>query len=551
MITKDRTTADGNSVHAALFNRARTEYELATGKTLPEINTIADYFAHLGAILEATKDFTLAFLPGDEPYFEVDANSRTISIPSEFQKNGVAVVGDDSAEILVFKIDRYFDATDLYDNKEYYIQWETPAGRNYNKAYERIPNNFIACPYSGDFIIFGWPVHEELTGSAGNITLSVHILQYSEENRENPIYSFNTQPIKLKVNQGSLIEESYENLEADITYSHLKSRLMNTKATGHNSQIKISTPYLLNMSNGLVFDLIDGEATFQVAGYTKAENAEEVFITGDLSYVWNKTGAEEMYIELGDIANAEFFQKYVLVDGEYELYDAQKHGEEVTLYIKVSELTVDKAGVYNVKFVNAYNTFVGESDKVEFTVPGPENIIVEPIVNKVQIIGEEPIELIAVINSNHEKDDLAYSWYKDKAIIENATEATCIATEEGVYNCVITAIRNNESKVGGTENWTLIPKAVIAIENDLPETASARSEINFSVSSNIESPTIKVVWYNKDVEIGTEEITNTNIISYPQNLGLSSNDEISASTQIIQENNNSEIIRTSVCKFTI
>jgi hypothetical protein len=105
--------------------------------------------------------------------------------------------------------------------------------------------------------------------------------------------------------------------------------------------------------------------------------------------------------------------------------------------------------------------------------------------------------------------------------------------------------------VGGTENWTLIPKAVIAIENDLPETASARSEINFSVSSNIESPTIKVVWYNKDAEIGTEEITNTNIISYPQNLGLSSNDEISASAQIIQENNNSEIIRTSVCKFTI
>ena len=550
MITKDRTTAEGISVHASLFNRARSQYKLKTGKDLPEINTIADYFANLGEILKETGDFTLAFLPGDEPYFEIDANSRTIAVPADFQKNGIAVVGDDSAEILVFKIDRYFDATDLYDNKEFYIQWETPSGRYYNKAYERVSDNFVACPYNGDYIIFGWPVHEELTGAAGNINLSVHILEYDDQNRENPIFSFNTQPVKLKVNQGSHIDNSYENLEADITYSHLQSRLMSTKSSGHNSQIKISTPYLIALSD-LKTDLENGTFTFQVAGYTEANNPEEVFITDELSYEWSVEGAEDSYELASKIKSDKlpFFQKYVEEeDGEYVLYDVEKHGENATLYIKISSLIVDKAGIYEVVFKNTYNTFVGVSDKTVFEVPGPANITFEAIENK-EIVLNNKVDLTVSLTSNHNNDTVSYQWYKNDVAIIDAVSAKYEATEVGSYRCEVTATRNNESKVGGTDSWILIPQPELTLVTDLKATTTNRDELQFSVSSNVSFNTLTAKWYKNDEDVETKVVeyagTLENIgFKLSQGLGIASGDEIYAT---VEADNGAAVITTSKC----
>ena len=552
MITKDRTTAEGISVHASLFNRARSQYKLKTGKDLPEINTIADYFANLGEILKETGDFTLAFLPGDEPYFEIDANSRIIAVPTDFQKNGIAVVGDDSAEILVFKIDRYFDATDLYDNKEFYIQWETPSGRYYNKAYERVSDNFVACPYNGDYIIFGWPVHEELTGAAGNISLSVHILEYGNENRENPIFSFNTQPVKLKVNQGSHIDNSYENLEADITYSHLQSRLMSTKSSGHNSQIKISTPYLITLSES-IHDLVNGEFIFQVAGYTQADNSEEVFITDELSYDWSVEGAEDDYILASNIKSDKlpFFQKYVLEDGEYVLYDIEKHGENATLYIKISSLIVDKAGIYEVVFKNTYNTFVGVSDKTVFEVPGPANITFEAIENK-EIVLNGKVDLTVSLTSDHSNDTVSYQWYKGDVAIIDAVSAKYEATEIGSYRCEVTATRNNESKMGGTDSWILIPQPELTLVTDLKATTTNRDELQFSVSSNVSFDTLIAKWYKNDEDVETKVVeyagTLENIsFKLSQGLGIASGDEIDAIVKAVANNEVIATITTSKC----
>ena len=476
---------------------------------------------------------------GIEPYFEIDANSRTIAVPADFQKNGIAVVGDDSAEILVFKIDRYFDATDLYDNKEFYIQWETPSGRYYNKAYERVSDNFVACPYNGDYIIFGWPVHEELTGAAGNISLSVHILEYNDQNRENPIFSFNTQPVKLKVNQGSHIDNSYENLEADITYSHLQSRLMSTKSSGHNSQIKISTPYLIALSES-IHDLVNGEFIFQVAGYTQADNSEEVFITDELSYDWSVEGAEDDYILASNIKSDKlpFFQKYVLEDGEYVLYDVEKHGENATLYIKISSLIVDKAGIYEVVFKNTYNTFVGVSDKTVFEVPGPANITFEAIENK-EIVLNDNVDLVVSLTSDHSNDTVSYQWYKGDVAIIDAVSAK--------YE--VTATRNNESKVGGTDSWNLIPQPELTLVTDLNATTTNRDELQFSVSSNVSFNTLTAKWYKNDEEVETKVVeyagTLENIgFKLSQGVGIASGDEIYAT---VEADNGAAAITTSKC----
>ncbi len=49
----------------------------------------------------------------DEEIFEIDANARAIKIPASFSKNGVGVVSDELAEIVWFKINRYFDIKDF------------------------------------------------------------------------------------------------------------------------------------------------------------------------------------------------------------------------------------------------------------------------------------------------------------------------------------------------------------------------------------------------------------------------------------------------------
>jgi len=135
--------------------------------------------------------------------FAIDANTRNISIPSSFARNGVGVQGDEMAEILYFTIDRYFDAVDLANsNILIAIQWEarnaqreTIAGisRNFGKDVESLPGK----------IIFGWPISSELTEANSTIKFAVRFYTITEnENHEKTFtYSFATLPAEITINQ--------------------------------------------------------------------------------------------------------------------------------------------------------------------------------------------------------------------------------------------------------------------------------------------------------------------------------------------------------------
>lgn len=82
------------------------------------ITTLEEYFSWIRNLGTINKKYTV--LPLDEDHFEINANTRAINIPASFKKNGVAVQGDDLAEVLYFKIDRYFDYMDL-DKCDIYI----------------------------------------------------------------------------------------------------------------------------------------------------------------------------------------------------------------------------------------------------------------------------------------------------------------------------------------------------------------------------------------------------------------------------------------------
>jgi hypothetical protein len=82
------------------------------------ITTLEEYFSWLQNLSIINRKYTV--LPLDEEHFEINANTRAINIPASFKKNGVAVQGDDLAEVLYFKIDRYFDYMDL-NNTDIFI----------------------------------------------------------------------------------------------------------------------------------------------------------------------------------------------------------------------------------------------------------------------------------------------------------------------------------------------------------------------------------------------------------------------------------------------
>ena len=91
------------------------------------ITTLEEYYNWLPEIKKDAEGKPTIFtkLPLDEAHFEINPNTRAITIPAEFKKNGIAVQGDDLAEVVYFMIDRYFDAMDL-NNTDIYIEWETP-----------------------------------------------------------------------------------------------------------------------------------------------------------------------------------------------------------------------------------------------------------------------------------------------------------------------------------------------------------------------------------------------------------------------------------------
>lgn len=170
------------------------------------IDSLETYFSNLNDIKNLTtsqleRGKFLLVMPADEPYFEIDANARTISVPADFKKYGVGVYGDHYAELLTFKIDRYFDNQDFMNTK-IAINWNfTPTGSRV-PAFEETQAQMAFAKddeLEPGYVVFGFFVTKEMTPSKG--ILSFSITCYNEANNE-ITYSFNTQVAQVNINDG-------------------------------------------------------------------------------------------------------------------------------------------------------------------------------------------------------------------------------------------------------------------------------------------------------------------------------------------------------------
>lgn len=164
------------------------------------ISTLEEYFLYLKEL--ANHDVYYTMLPIDEDTFDIDANTRKISIPESFAKNGIGVQGDEIAEIVYFTIDRFFDATDLNEESmNIAIQWEAADGTaGVSKEFIR---DVTSLPGK---IIFGWPLVSQITSVPGNIKFSVRFYKVDTKTDSNGIsyeylsYNFNTLTATVKIN---------------------------------------------------------------------------------------------------------------------------------------------------------------------------------------------------------------------------------------------------------------------------------------------------------------------------------------------------------------
>lgn len=527
---------------------------------MPGITTLEEYFSWLSILgneeLGGHRKYTV--LPLDEDCFEINANTRAINVPASFKKNGIAVQGDDLAEIVYFKVDRYFDYKDL-NTADIYIQWETPKdaeGKSLKAVSEVYVRDIESEPGK---LIFGWAISEAITGVSGNLKFSVRFFEWEDADEAKSgsnkklVYSLSTLtaqvPIQASIN---LDIQTVENLYIDDCGDRLVQRLENSIiAGGYAAAEPIFVKDLDKPNADLIYDLIfnpDASEDEVQYGYELLAHAYATD-TGSVSYIWKKqelnednevTGeeittsiVENRMVEIEDVANATS-EKY-----PYTLY--QMNGSDINgkpiytvyrgtlppsvedvekglrLFEKHSAFTADSAGVY---WVIAENRITNSSTpafskKAMFPRPDYIKITEQPIAKGIlrDIDNDDPdLGPVCPLSVKVEDQDSTvqvktYQWYRDSnyalnfgnedpayLLIEGETEATYNATEPGHYRVEITNTRNNAEKVVYSEK----SRVTMPAQTPIIEPTGVNAKI-FQVSS-LSADNCPAVTMNTSVE---------------------------------------------------
>lgn len=436
MITK--VTSENKGLYRSLFERANATLSLEGTNT---IDSLDKYFSVLKDLTD--EDITYGYLPLDEPTFDINADTRVITIPSDFKKNGISVKGDHYAEVLYFTINRYFDTNDLYDdNIKIVIQWEDPAG---NKGVSLAVFKDVTVLAAQNKMLFGWALTESITHASGNVKFSVRFYELNAS--DELAFSLSTLTASAIVNPG--LDYQFEDGEfvdgisvfADDA-QNIRSRLRNSDYNAPDT-IPAEATWVINLPANIsegVLAKVDLDAENTHTFYAVAESEQ-----GVISYVWKfkPTGsadtiditdrAGDVYVETSDIAydGAKTYYHKVIVDSvpAYETFsftpDDPIPSEGDTVYEKrngltISHVTDNATSVTGEYFVIAKNRIGLGSSEVESNhviVPTPSALdIIEPAAAANSVRLEDGTEgvggkiLSAKANTAADGDTITYSW---------------------------------------------------------------------------------------------------------------------------------------------
>ena len=475
MITKD------TSLNSELFKRANSL--LGYNESNPKyINHIDEYFQNLGSIKEKLQeqnlnDISYFMLPIDEPLFEINANTRSITIPDAF-KTGISVQGDEVAETIFFSIDRYFDTTDFYDDYIIpVIQWkyadESGVGAYHlSAATGKIVLIDESSKTGGTIkVVFGWPISSEVTARATNIQFSVRFYtiiddkgeliteweKYSDGQLE---YSFSTLNAVTKINPSLDVKMNEGAFSYDNKNHLIWQRMRNSKPADLNLQAINPIIEYFDPKAGTFADLDEtGYLTLKVKPIYPSgtvatrigqqiyeiwridqNNNEELYASGTAASIYDiiNDGEEGFDIDYIPVPKSEkernstdlYFKQVTLEDGsiDYQVYDEKELIDG--LFKRVQTYKIDTAGKYYVNIINKINdTNKANNMTKPFEIALPTNPIVgESNEDKYNnyilrfVVDDEGIETPEVIPvtltlsavDTDEGSTLTYNWYRSE-----------------------------------------------------------------------------------------------------------------------------------------
>jgi hypothetical protein len=396
------------------------------------ITTIEEYYHWIKNLGEIDRKYTA--LPLDEKPFVIDANTRGITIPENFKKNGLAVQGDHIAEVVYFKIDRYFDYID-FNNTEICIQWELP------KNADGVVVKGISREYLRDIesdpgkLIFGWALSDIITANSGVIKFSVRFFELEDPNAENKKLEYNFSTLTASANiQSSLNFNLNEGgLVVDRAGDRILERLENSTVVG--GYIAAEPVFEIDLSAIADLDADNGTYTLIV----KANSSD----AGDISYEWKRESLKAEKDEDGSIIPAGAITKLTYENDYQEVaYADMKVGNNYyyknnnsntylnymgsippavgfnyKVYEKISTCTVNSAGKYWVEALNRVGSIMEDKSSVicVFPLPTPVKDIVNPKAQVILTLSElgEVMPQSITAGAGNTDGYLTYEWYYD------------------------------------------------------------------------------------------------------------------------------------------
>lgn len=489
--------------HSALYTE--TGSGVANGfDPMLGITTLEEYFSWMKTLGSISRKYTM--LPLDEPHFIINTNTRAITIPADFKKNGIAVQGDDLAEVLYFEVDRYFDYMDL-NNCDIFIQWETPKGtdgtvvrsasREYVRDIESQPGK----------LIFGWMIDDTITKNAGTLKFSVRFYQWNDdegaqaETERLLAYSLSTLTAQVPIQPSINFNPEIDPVTLEDAGDRIIGRLENSVIVG--GYFAESPLFFINLLEQ-EYDYNPDEKQLQVLAYSPD--------TGSISYEWKKQDLNEKnttegctiyrnldsIIEWVDVDKTQPLSEdidYWIKQGtghtlltDRTLSDEQKTDDSFIVQTKRSCHVIqpnDKgevAGVYWAVAENRITNATNTAESVRAVFPRPKDIKVTKAPATTGIIRDGKCVLsVEVEEASSDIQEKTYQWRycanselnfgelaEGEEIVwvdaegDDAKLATYEAKEEGHYQVIVTNTRNLAKKVWpNAENPAIITRVTL------------------------------------------------------------------------------------------
>lgn len=147
-------------------------------------------------------------IPSDEPIYSINLDTRDIEAP-EF----LSVQEDHNAEVVWFKVDRFYDDVDLFD-ATCWIQYKNALGESY--VCVTFPK--VIKESNHDVLYLPWPIYGPAAKAAGNVSFSFQFFKIGEDKKVH--FSLHTKPATSKILFGLHVDLD-EFLEGNIDDSEI------------------------------------------------------------------------------------------------------------------------------------------------------------------------------------------------------------------------------------------------------------------------------------------------------------------------------------------